>query len=123
VRLDKEGDFIGKQACIELKAKIDRKEKGYYSHRLVQVLLKDPEPQLIHAEIVLRNGKAVGDVRAGSYGHTLGGAVGLAMIAGDPVDADYIKGGEWEVQIADRIYPAEVSLRPMYDPGMEKIKR
>jgi glycine cleavage system aminomethyltransferase T len=123
VRLDKEGDFIGKQACIELKAKIDRKEKGYYSHRLVQVLLKDPEPQLIHAEIVLRNGKAVGDVRAGSYGHTLGGAVGLAMIAGDPVDADYIKEGEWEVQIADRIYPAEVSLRPMYDPGMEKIKR
>ena len=65
----------------------------------------------------------MGDVRAGSYGHTLGGAVGLAMIAGDPVDADYIKEGEWEVQIADRIYPAEVSLRPLYDPGMEKIKR
>ena len=122
VRLDKEGDFLGKQACIERKAEVAADGKGY-SHRLVQILLKDPEPQLIHAEIVLRNGEPVGDVRAGSYGHTLGGAVGLAMVAGDPVDVDYIKGGEWEVQIADRIYPAEVSLKPLYDPGMEKIRR
>ena len=30
--------------------------------RIAQVLIKDPEPMLYHAEIVLRNGKAVGDV-------------------------------------------------------------
>ena len=41
---------------------------------------KDPEPLLFHAEIVRRDGKPVGYVRAASYGHTLGGAVGLAMI-------------------------------------------
>ena len=35
-----------------------------------------------------RDGKPVGYVRAASYGHTLGGAVGLAMIeAGEPIDA------------------------------------
>lgn len=116
VRLDKETDFIGKQACIE------RKADNHYKHRLVQIFLTDPEPQLIHSEIVLRNGVPVGEVRAGSYGHTLGGAVGLAMVGGDPVDAAYLDEGNWEVDIAGRVYPAEVSLKPMYDPGMKKIR-
>ena len=71
---------------------------------------------------MLRDGIPVGDVRAGSYGHTLGGAVGLAMVAGDPVDAAYLEEGKWEVEIAGAVYPAEVSLRPLYDPGMDKIR-
>jgi glycine cleavage system aminomethyltransferase T/glycine/D-amino acid oxidase-like deaminating enzyme len=116
VRLDKESDFIGKQACVELKANPN------FTHRLVQIMLKDPEPLMVHSEVVLRNGVPVGEVRAASYGHTLGGAVGLAMVKGDPVDKDYLEQGTWEVQIAERIYPAAVSLRPMYDPGMKKIK-
>ena len=116
IRLDKEGDFIGKQACIE------RKANRHFSHRLIQILLKDPEPQMIHAEIVLRNGEPVGDVRAAAYGHTLGGSVGLAMVEGDPVDLAYLEEGTWEVDIAGNIYPAEVSLKPMYDPGMTRIK-
>jgi 4-methylaminobutanoate oxidase (formaldehyde-forming) len=116
VRLEKDDDFIGKQACVERKANLK------YTHRLIQILLKDPEPQLFHAEIVLRNGVPVGDVRAGSYGHTLGGSVGLAMVEGDPVDLAYLEEGTWEVDIAGNIYPAEVSLKPMYDPGMARIK-
>lgn len=116
VRLDKQGDFIGKQACIERKANI------YYKQRLIQILLKDPEPQMIHAEIVLRNGIPVGDVRAAAYGHTLGGSVGLAMVSGDPVDLAYLQEGKWEVDIAGKTYPAEVSLKPMYDPSMEKVR-
>jgi len=116
VRLDKEGDFIGKQACIE------RKANSFYTNRLVQILLKDPEPQMIHAEIVLRNGVPVGDVRSAAYGHTLGGSVGLAMVEGDPVNLAWLEEGTWEVDIAGKIYPAEVSLKPMYDPGMVKIR-
>jgi 4-methylaminobutanoate oxidase (formaldehyde-forming) len=116
VRLDKAGDFIGKQACIERKADLRHDE------RLVSILLQDPEPMLIHQEIVLRNGEPVGYVRAGSYGHTLGGAVGLAMVRGAPVDKDWLQAGEWAVDIAGRVYPAEVSLRPFYDPMMERVK-
>jgi 4-methylaminobutanoate oxidase (formaldehyde-forming) len=116
VRLDKDGDFIGKQACIE------RKADPHFKHRLLQIFLKDPEPLMIHSEIVLRNGVPVGEVRAASYGHTLGGSVGLAMVAGDPVDAAYLEEGEWEVDIAGRRYAAELSLKPLYDPGMEKVR-
>ena len=91
--------------------------------RLVQVLCKDPEPMMFHAEVIYRNGKRVGYSRAGSYGHTLGGAVGLAMIeAGEVVNADYLGSGTWEVEIAEKKYPCVLSLKPMYDAEMKRIK-
>ena len=43
-------------------------------------------------------------------------------LEGGPVDDAYLQEGEWEVDIAGNIYPAEVSLRPMYDPGMKKVR-
>jgi len=109
-------DFIGKSAALAQKA-------APLMRRLVQVLVKDPEPMLFHAEIVRRNGVAMGYVRAGSYGHTLGGAVGLAMIeSGEPITAAWLKEGTWEVEIAGKMYPATLSLKPLYDPEMKKIK-
>ena len=42
--------------------------------------------------------------------------------ADQPIDEKYISGGTWEVNIAGTRYPAEVSLKPFYDPGMERIK-
>jgi glycine cleavage system aminomethyltransferase T/glycine/D-amino acid oxidase-like deaminating enzyme len=117
VRLDKPGDFIGRQACEAKKA------ASPWPNRLVQILVNDPEPLMHHGEIVLRDGIPVGEVRAASYGHTLGGAVGLAFVHGDPVvDSDFLSSGEWEVDIAGIRYPATVSLRPMYDPKMERVR-
>jgi glycine cleavage system aminomethyltransferase T len=111
-------DFIGKDYCVEKKA-----QGPAYDRRLLQVLVKDPEPLLYHAEVIYRNNKAVGYIRAASYGFTLGGAVGLAMIeAGEPLNKTYIQEGEWEIDIAGKRYPVGVSLRPMYDPKMERIK-
>jgi len=109
--------FIGRDAALRQKA------AGTPTRRLAQVLVKDPQPLLFHAEVVHRNGKPVGYVRAGSYGHTLGGAVGLAMIeAAEPVTAAYLKDGRWEIDVAGTLYPCEVSLRPLYDPEMKKIR-
>jgi len=111
-------DFIGKAYCVEKKA-----QGPAYDRRLLQVLVKDPEPLLYHAEVIYRNNKAVGYIRAASYGFTLGGAVGLAMIeAGEPINKAYLQEGTWEIDIAGKRYPAEVSIRPMYDPKMERIK-
>jgi 4-methylaminobutanoate oxidase (formaldehyde-forming) len=93
------------------------------TRRLVQVLLTDPAPLMYHGEIVYRNDVAVGYIRAASYGFTLGGAVGLAMIEpGRAVDSAYLEPARWEVDIAGSRYPAEVSLRPMYDPRSERIR-
>jgi glycine cleavage system aminomethyltransferase T/glycine/D-amino acid oxidase-like deaminating enzyme len=115
--LNKPDGFIGKEAVLAQRA------KGPLLRRLVQVLIKDPEPLMFHAEIVRRDGIPVGYVRAASYGHTLGGAVGLAMIEPKvPVDAAYLSGGKWQVEIAGKLYPAVVSLRPLYDPEMRRIR-
>jgi 4-methylaminobutanoate oxidase (formaldehyde-forming) len=117
VALDKPGGFLGRDAVLAKKA------EGPLRRRIVQVLAKDPEPLMFHGEIVHRNGKPVGYVRAASYGHTLGGAVGLAMIeAGEPVNAAYLDGGSWELEIAGKRYPAIASMKPLYDPAMARVK-
>ena len=114
--LKKPGGFIGKEAVLAHKA------AGPLKRRLLQVLVKDPQPLMFHAEVVRRDGVAVGYLRAASYGHTLGGAVGLAMI--EPkvaVDDAYLASGQWQVEIAGRLYPVVVSARPLYDPAMKRI--
>ena len=116
VDLKKPG-FIGRDAVLAKKA------AGPLTRRLVQLLVTDPEPLLFHAEVVHRNGRPVGYIRAASYGFTLGGAVGLAMIdAGEPIDQAYLDAGAWEIDIAGRKFPARASLRPLYDPDMRRIK-
>ena len=117
VDLKKPDGFIGRDAVLAKKA------AGPLTRRIVQLLVKDPEPLMFHAEVVRRNGKAVGYIRAASYGHTLGGAVGLMMVeAGEPIDQKYLDAGTWEVEIAGKIYPAVASLKPFYDPANERIK-
>jgi glycine cleavage system aminomethyltransferase T len=89
----------------------------------VQLLCKDPEPLMFHAEPVFRNGKPIGYVRAASYGFTVGGAVGLMMVeAGEPIDQAYLDAGTWEVEIAGKRYAAVASLKPLYDAEMKRIK-
>jgi 4-methylaminobutanoate oxidase (formaldehyde-forming) len=117
VDLAKPGGFLGKEAVLAKKAAGVRK-------KLVQLLLEDPEPLLFHAEVVWRDGNRMGYVRAASYGHTLGGAVGLAFIerADAPIDQAWLDAGRWEVEVAGRRVKARCSLKPMYDPAMERIR-
>ncbi|HEU0030656.1 MAG TPA: FAD-dependent oxidoreductase [Kofleriaceae bacterium] len=119
VDLKKPGGFLGKEAVVAQKA------AGPLRQRLLQILVRDPEPLMFHAEIVHRDGVPVGYVRAASYGHTLGGAVGLAMIQapqGGAIDPGWIERGTWEVDIAGKRHPATASLKPLYDPENKKIR-
>jgi glycine cleavage system aminomethyltransferase T len=56
-----------------------RKQEAGLDRRLVQFRLKDPAPLMFHNEAVVRDGRIVGPVTSGNYGHFLGGAVGWAM--------------------------------------------
>jgi heterotetrameric sarcosine oxidase gamma subunit len=117
VAWSKPGGFIGREAALA------QKQAGPLRKRLVQILVKDPEPLMYHAEIVRRDGVALGYIRAASYGHTLGGAVGLAMIEAERgIDQAWLDAGEWTVEIADRRVPAIASLAPLYDPKMLRVK-
>ena len=115
--LDKPSGFLGRDAVLAKKA------EGPPTRRLLQVRLLDPEPLMYHAEVVHRSGRPAGYIRAASYGHTLGSAVGLAMIEADePITGAFLEAADWEVDVAGQRHPAVVSLRPMYDPTNARIR-
>ena len=109
--------FIGRDVVAELKA------AGPLPRRLCSVQVLDPQALLYHGEVIRRDDAPVGYIRAASYGHTLGGAVGLAMIEpGQPVTKDYLSTGEWTIDVAGTRFPMIASLSPLYDPKNERIK-
>jgi glycine cleavage system aminomethyltransferase T len=119
---EKPGGFIGDDAV-----RADKASPSNLQRRLLQVLLKDPIPLLYHGEPIYRNGRVCGTIRSSSYGHTLGGAVGLAMIdaveAGEKsVNKAFMETGKWECEVGNKRIPCVVSLRPMYDPNNGRIK-
>ena len=116
-------DFVGRHAVqAQLAA---HAAAGGTPSRLVQVLVRDPEPLLHHGEVLRRDGVEVGYLRSASYGHTLGGAVGLAMVTTGsqaPVTTAWLDDGAWDVDIADTRYPVTCSLRPLYDPTSARVR-
>lgn len=108
-------DFIGKSAVLE------RKESGPQS-RMLQFKLTDPEPLLFHNEPIIRDGKYVGYLSSGNYGHKLGAAIGMGYVpcAGESA-ADVLR-SSYEIDVCGVRVPAEVSLKPMYDPKSERVK-
>jgi len=117
VKLDKPGGFIGRDVLAK------QKSQGILNTRLLQFRLKDPQPMLYHAEVILRDGKIVGYIRVGGYGHTLGASVGLGMVEADePVKKAWVEAGHWEIEIAGVRHGAIASLSPMYDPKLARVK-
>ncbi|MEF9601393.1 FAD-dependent oxidoreductase [Paracoccus sp. PXZ] len=110
------GDFIGREAVL-------RKREAGLTRRLVQFRLKDSEPLLFHNEPVLRDGKIVGFLTSGNYGHALGGAIGLGYVPcrSDETPAELLA-SDYAIDVAGRIVAADASLAPLYDPKSERVK-
>ncbi len=110
------GDFFGREAVL------NKKQQGL-SKRMIQFKLKDAEPLLYHNEAILRDGKIVGRLTSGNYGHHLGGAIGLGYVDCEKGEsAESILGSRYEIEIACETFEAEASLRPLYDPKSERVK-
>ena len=114
VKTDK-GDFIGRDAVL-------RKQDSGLDRRLVQFRLTDPDPLLFHNEAVLRDGRIVGTITSGNYGHFLGGAIGLGYVPCRGESAADMLGSSYEIEIAGKRVKAEASLAPMYDPKAERVR-
>ncbi|MGO1544432.1 MAG: GcvT family protein [Gulosibacter sp.] len=108
--MEKPGGFIGQDAV----SKLDRKSPRL---RTVYVTLDDPEPLFVHDETLYCDGEQVGRLTSGAYGHSLGRAVGIALV--DPATNFE---GKFEVRCKGERHPATVSRRPFYDPKGERLK-
>ncbi|MER9894522.1 FAD-dependent oxidoreductase [Mesorhizobium sp. M0119] len=109
------GDFIGRDAVL-------RKKETGLSRQLVQFRLNDPEPLLFHNEAILRDGKIVGPITSGNYGHHLGGAIGLGYVPCKGESEADVLSSSYEIEIAGERFAAEASLKPMYDPKSERVR-
>lgn len=115
--MDKPTRFIGYDAIAV------QKEARPLSKRMVQFKLDDPEVILYHHEPILRNGDIVGHLSSGSYGHTVGAAIGMGYVhTGAGVCADYIKAGQWEIMVGTDPVPAQASLAALYDPSGARMR-
>lgn len=116
VAMDKPGGFIGREVLDGAKGKPLAK-------RIVQFTLDDGGSMLWGGELVLRDGRPVGEVRSAAYGHTLGRAVALALLedaAG--IDKAWLEQGRFEIDIASERHAATPHLRPVYDPASNRVK-
>ena len=109
------GDFIGRDAVL-------RKREAGLSRRLVQFRLKEPEPLLFHNEAIVRDGRIVGTITSGNYGHYLGGAIGLGYVSCTGESEADVLGSSYEIEIAGNRFSAEASLKPMYDSRSERVR-
>ena len=109
------GAFIGREAVLA------KREAGL-ERRLVQFRLRDPEAMLFHNEAIVRDGRIIGIVTSGNYGHHLGAAIGLGYVPCPGETATEVLASTYEIEIAGRRVPAEASLRPLYDPAAARMR-
>lgn len=117
VCLDKAGGFIGREALVAAKA------RGTPTKRIVQFTVDDPLPMLWGGELILRDGKPVGEARSAAYGHTLGRSVALGLIENPSgVDKAFLETGRFEIDLAGERFPLTPCLAPAYDPKALRVK-
>ena len=107
--------FIGRDAVL-------RAQQTGPARKMLQFRLTDPEPLLFHNEAIVRDGKIVGPVTSGNYGHFLGGAIGLGYVPAQGQTDHDILGSTYEIEVAGQRHAAVASLAPMHDPKSERVR-
>jgi 4-methylaminobutanoate oxidase (formaldehyde-forming) len=93
--------------------------------RVVGFSVGSPEPMLWGGELVLRDGVVAGQVTSAAWGETTGACVGLAYVRSTDqalVDAQWVRDGEYQVNVGGTLYPITVSLKAIYDPTNARIR-
>jgi 4-methylaminobutanoate oxidase (formaldehyde-forming) len=108
VKPQKSRPFIGREALL-------RSREKPLKRRLVQIVLEDDKPLIYHNEPVFRDGRQVGRIASGMFGHTVARAIGLGYLEGEPE-------GPCEVDIAGRRFAATAHLKPVYDPKGTRVR-
>jgi glycine cleavage system T protein len=115
VALEKDG-FVGREALL-------RERDRPRSRRLLAFTLDDPEPLLLGDEPIWRDGRLVGRITSGAYGHTLGRSVGMGYVSHpEGVDTAFVRSARWELEIATERVPATARLEPPYDPTSARVR-
>ncbi|MGB7242416.1 MAG: FAD-dependent oxidoreductase [Sulfitobacter sp.] len=74
-------------------------------------------------ETIYRNGTRCGWLSSAGFGHSLGKSIGMGYVrSADILTKDDVMSGDYELEVATTRVKAQVTLTPLYDPKMTKIK-
>jgi len=91
--------------------------------KMLATFTTDPSVVLLGRETIYRDGVRVGWLTSGGFGYTINRSIGLGYVRNsDGVTAQHVLAGTYELEVATKRVPCAVSLRPLYDPGMARIK-
>jgi len=109
-------DFLGRAALGRARAEVGPR-------RLLSFRVEDPEAMLWGGELVLRDGRPVGQVTSAAWGATVGTAVGLALLSEyDPASDSASDPGSYEVDVGGQVFGITLSRRPLVDPEGARIR-
>ncbi|MEM8732395.1 MAG: glycine cleavage T C-terminal barrel domain-containing protein, partial [Pseudomonadota bacterium] len=79
--------------------------------------------RLLGRETIFRGDTRVGYLASGGTGHSLDRAIGMGYLTHPAgISEDWILQGEYTLDVAGARVPAEVTLRPLYDPENLRLK-
>ncbi len=119
VKFDKKGGFIGRDALLR------QLEQKALKKRLVQFMLPEglDQPFLHHEEPIYMDGKIVGSITSGAFGHRVGRSLGMGYVYHDDgVTPELLKSASFEIEVACERFPAVAQLKPWYDPEGKRIR-
>lgn len=116
VKLNKAGDFIGKEALVKQKA------EGL-KRKIVMFTLEDPDAMLYGNEPIYRNGEYNGINTSGAYGFEVKSALGMGYLTNpEGITNAWIKEGTYTIMVEGKPLPAKVHLTSPYDPKNLRTK-
>ena len=78
---------------------------------------------LYHNEPIWCDGKIVGDLTSGMYGHTIGTSIGMGYVINEEgVTKELVNSSKFEIEVAGKKYSAKASLKAFYDSKSERVR-
>jgi dimethylglycine dehydrogenase len=105
------GDFIGRDGFVR-----DKESGGV--RRLVTFVVDAAEADAIGDEPVWHDGKVVGWITSGGYGHCVGKSIALGYVPKELATAD----SGFEIEILGERRAATLQSQPLYDPSGSKMR-
>ncbi len=121
VKLRGDTPFRGREAMAA------QRDRGV--HTMLAAFTVEPDVVLLGRETIYRDGDRVGWLTSAGFGYTLDRSIGYGYVrnpapAGPQVvTADFVLDASYDLEVAGTRVPATVSLRPLYDPAMTRVKR
>ena len=115
LKLRKNTDFKGRSAV--------EAQRANGLTKMLATFTADPDIILHGRETIYRDGRRVGWLGSAGFGHTIGRSIGMGYVRDpDGVTADYVMAGDYELEVATERVPCDVTLKPLHDPAMTRVK-